>query len=300
VWSLAERLGHRPTVPRRAGEVTRPLCDDGAAMSDDVYSHGHHESVLRGHRWRTAENSAGYLLPHLRPGDHLLDVGCGPGTITLGLAAHVAPGEVVGIDVAEEITTEAVRTAEEAGCANVSFARGDAYSIDAAAGTFDVVHAHQVLQHLGDPIAALREMRRVLRPGGLLAVRDSDYGAFVWAPDDHRLDRWLQLYHRLTEHNGAQADAGRWLPTWVGAAGFADVTVTSSTWTFSDPADRQWWGELWAERVRFSSFATQAKDYGLSDDAELDELAAGFESWAQSPNGVFVVVHVEVLARTPT
>jgi ubiquinone/menaquinone biosynthesis C-methylase UbiE len=268
------------------------------AMSGDIYTHGHHESVLRTHRWRTAENSCGYLLPHLRPGDRLLDVGCGPGTITTDLASRVAPGEVLGVDVAEEVVAEAARSAAE--CGNVSFARGDAYGIDAAAGSFDVVHAHQVLQHLGDPIAALREMRRVLRPGGLLAVRDSDYGAFVWAPADDRLDRWMQLYHRITERNGAQADAGRWLPAWVAAAGFAAPTVSSSTWTFAAAGDRSWWGQLWADRVRRSSFATQAKEYGLSDDAELDELAAAFESWAGEPSGVFVVVHVEVLARAPS
>jgi ubiquinone/menaquinone biosynthesis C-methylase UbiE len=269
------------------------------AMSGDIYTHGHHESVLRSHRWRTAENSCGYLLPHLHPGDHLLDVGCGPGTITTDLATRVAPGEVLGVDVAEEVV-EAARSAAAADCSNVSFARGDAYGIDAAAGTFDVVHAHQVLQHLGDPIEALREMRRVLRPGGLLAVRDSDYGAFVWAPGDDRLDRWMQLYHHITERNGAQADAGRWLPAWVAAAGFTGLTVSSSTWTFADPADRTWWGRLWADRVRQSSFAAQAKEYGLSDDAELDELAAAFESWAGEPAGVFIVLHVEVLARAPS
>ena len=268
-------------------------------MTDDVYTHGHHESVLRSHRWRTAENSAGYLLAHLSAGDRLLDVGCGPGTITIDLASRVAPGPVIGIDMSEEVVAEAARAAADAGCVNVSFARGDAYVIDAGDSSFDVVHAHQVLQHLGDPIAALTEMRRVLRPGGLLAVRDSDYGAFVWAPDDHRLDRWMQLYHRLTERNGAQADAGRWLPAWVAAAGFVDARVSSSTWTFADPADRTWWGQLWAERVRHSSFATQATESGLSDELELDDIAAAFETWVDVPNAVFVVVHVEVLARAP-
>jgi ubiquinone/menaquinone biosynthesis C-methylase UbiE len=266
----------------------------------DIYTHGHHESVLSSHRWRTAENSAAYLLPHLHSGHRLLDVGCGPGTITIDLAARVAPGEVVGIDVADDVVVEATRAAGEATVENVSFARGDVYAIDAAADTFDVVHAHQVLQHLGDPIAALSELRRVLCPGGLLAVRDSDYGAFMWAPPDVRLDRWMQLYHRVTERNGAQADAGRWLPAWVRAAGFDDIEVSSSTWTFADGPGRSWWGGLWAQRVRESSFASQAKDYGFTDEAELADIAEAFESWAAAPDGVFVVVHVEVLARKPT
>ncbi len=256
--------------------------------------------MLRSHRWRTAENSAAYLLPHLASGDRLLDVGCGPGTITVDLAARVAPGEVVGIDVADEVVAEAVRAAEEAGCANVTFARGDAYGIEAAAGSFDVVHAHQVLQHLGDPIAALTEMRRVLRPGGLLAVRDSDYGAFVWAPARRAarpLDAAVPPGHRAQRRPGRR----RALATGLGERRRVhgppglqlDVDVRRSCRAAS------WWGQLWADRVRHSSFATQAKEYGLSDDAELADIADAFESWAAEPDGVFVVVHVEVLARTP-
>jgi ubiquinone/menaquinone biosynthesis C-methylase UbiE len=264
-----------------------------------AYSHGHDESVLRSHRWRTAENSAAYLLPHLEPGFRVLDVGCGPGTITVDLAARVVPAEVVGIDTSEEVIEAARQAAEEAGCGNVTFMTGDVAAVDAPDSSFDVVHAHQLLQHLPDPIAALTEMRRVLRPGGLVAVRDSDYASFCWAPTDPRLDRWLQLYHRITEHNGAQADAGRWLPAWVRAAGFADLAVSSSTWTFADAPDRSWWGRVWADRVRRSDYRTQAIEYGLSDEVELEEIASAFDTWSAAPDGLFIVLHVEVLARKP-
>ena len=261
----------------------------------DVYTHGHHESVLRSHTWRTAENSAGYLLGSLHAGLDLLDVGCGPGTITIDLAGRVAPGRVLGVDASAEVIDQARAAGDE----RVEFAVADAYDLGLPDGSFDVVHAHQVLQHLTDPVAALVEWRRVLRPGGLLAVRDSDYAGFFWSPAEPRLDRWLALYHELTARNGAEADAGRFLPAWVAAAGFADLTVGSSTWTFADPGDRAWWGGLWADRVEQSSYATQARAAGLADDAELADIAAGWRHWAAQPDAVFVVPHVEVLARRP-
>jgi ubiquinone/menaquinone biosynthesis C-methylase UbiE len=263
----------------------------------DTYTHGHHESVLRSHTWRTAVNSAGYLLGSLEPGQRLLDVGCGPGSITVDLAALVAPGDVVGIDAEPEVIAKAQARSLTTDGPRPAFATGDVYALDFAEGSFDVVHAHQVLQHLTDPVAAMRDMARVLRPGGLLAVRDSDYAAFAWAPADPRLDRWLELYHQVTSHNGAEADAGRYLLGWVQEAGFRDWRATSSTWTFADPESRAWWGDLWSDRVRLSSFADQAIAYGLSDGDELAGIAEAWRTWAARPDGFFVVMHGEVLAR---
>lgn len=264
---------------------------------NEVYTHGHHESVLRSHTWRTAENSAGYLLGELRPGLELLDVGCGPGTITLDLAARVAPGRVVGIDREQDIVEEAERLRSAREVENASFCVGDVYGLEMPEASFDVVHAHQVLQHLRDPVAALIEMRRVLRPDGLLAVRDSDYGAKIWAPQDERLDRWMELYHQVTKANGAEADAGRYLPGWVRGAGFADLEVSTTTWTFADPETCLWWGELWADRVQLSAFADQAIGYGLSDAPELASIAEAWRTWAVDPGAMFVVLGVEVRAR---
>ncbi len=263
----------------------------------ETYTHGHHESVLRSHEWRTAENSAGYLLDRLERGMDLLDVGCGPGTITIDLATRVAPGAVLGIDRADEVIAQANALLAERGTPNVRFATGDVYALELDDGSFDVVHAHQVLQHLQEPVAALRELRRVLRPGGTLAVRDSDYAAFVWAPRDPMLDRWNELYHAVTLHNGAEADAGRFLLGWVQQAGFTEIEAGSSTWTFAEPERRAWWGSLWADRVEQSGFAEQALAYGLSDAAELAAIAAAWRRWAGQPDGYFAVLHAEVLAR---
>ncbi len=262
----------------------------------DKYSHGHHESVLRSHRSRTAANSAAYLLPHLRADQTLLDVGCGPGNITLDLAASVAPGRVVGIDSAADAIDAATLVNDRP--EQVSFAIDDVYALNASSASYDVVHAHQVLQHLSDPIAALREMRRVVKPGGVVAARDSDYSCFSWAPLDPLLTRWNDLYHGIARRNQAEPDAGRFLLGWAQQAGFTDVVASSSTWTYADPDTRSWWGGLWADRVEQSSFATQAVEYGLSTTRELATIAAAWRHWAEQPDGWFAVLHGEILARS--
>ena len=264
-------------------------------MAHEVYTHGHHESVLRSHTWRTAENSAAYLLPHLRAGLSLLDVGCGPGTITIDLARLVAPGRVIGLDRAADVVEKA-RASAAAANVPVVFQTGDVYALGFPDATFDVVHAHQVLQHLGEPVRALMEMRRVLKPGGLLAVRDSDYLSFAWSPVDARLTRWLEVYRAVARRNGGEPDAGRFLKGWAMDAGFSNVRATSSTWTYADGESCAWWGGLWADRCLESGLAERAVAYGLATTDELREMAAAFREWAVKQDAYFMVPHGEVLA----
>ncbi len=264
-----------------------------------TYTHGHHESVLRSHRWRTAENSAAYLLPYLTPGQRLLDVGCGPGTLTLDL------GERVGSVTALERTPEALdlcrAEAERRGFPSaevaVEFAVGNAHALPFADDSFDVVHAHQVLQHVADPVAALREMRRVTRPGGIVAVRDSDYPAFAWYPKPPALDDWMALYLRCTVANGGEPEAGRRLLSWAREAGFADITPTASVWCFATPDDRAWWGGMWADRILSSAMATQALDSGYATEQDLQAISAGWTEWAAAGDGWLSITHGEIVAR---
>ena len=262
----------------------------------DTYTHGHADAVLQSHRWRTVDNSAAYLAPHLRPGLDVLDVGCGPGTLTVDLARRVAPGRVVGLDVSAAPLAEA-RALAEAAQVTAEFAVGDVYGLDVADGTVDVVHAHQVLQHLTDPVAALREMARVCRPGGLVAVRDVDYAATTWFPASPGLDRWLELYGQVARRNDAEPDAGRRLLSWAHAAGLTDVVATTGAWCFATPAEREWWGRSWAGRATGSAFAEQAVAYGLSSPAELADIADAWLAWAAADDGWLAMLHGELLIR---
>lgn len=262
----------------------------------DRYTHGHHDSVLSSHRTRSAADSAAYLLPSLSPGQRLLDVGCGPGTITVDLAALVAPGEVVALDREAAMLDEVEQLAAARDLDNVTTAVGDTYALGFDDGTFDVVHAHQLLQHLSDPVAALREMRRVARRGGVVAVRDADYAAMTWFPQEPRMDRWLAVYRAVARSNGAEPDAGRRLLGWARAAGFSKVEPSAAVWLFADEQRRGWWSETWAQRTVSSGIAARAVELGLATPAELAEMADGWRAWARQPDAWFVVLHGEILA----
>ncbi|GAA5090900.1 methyltransferase domain-containing protein [Microbacterium yannicii] len=259
----------------------------------DAYTHGHHESVLRSHRWRTAENSAAYLLPHLRPGLSVLDVGSGPGSITADLAALVAPGRVVGTDASADVIAQA--SADHA-ARGLSFEVGDAYALPYDDGEFDIVHAHQVLQHVDRPVDMLRELGRVAGQEGVVAARDVDYEGVIWYPLIPALDEWLTLY--LTTHRSVAGEpaAGRRLKAWAREAGLGDIRATASLWLFEDEGDRAWWGGMWADRVLQSAFADSARATG-ADDAQLQRISEAWREWAAAEDGWLLMPHGEILAH---
>ena len=261
------------------------------------YTHGHSAAVLSAHSRRGAADSAAYLLAHLRAGMDLLDVGCGPASITADLAERVAPGRVVGLDAAAGALEAARATLRERGLSEqVEVTCGDVMALPFEDASFDVVHAHQVLQHLADPVGALAEMRRVTRPGGIVAVRDAVYSAMTWFPEPAGMEQWRSVYTATARANGGEPDAGSRLLSWAREAGFADVTASASTWCYATPADRAWQSETWAQRC-LTSFGPQAVELGLADSADLETMAEAWRQWGGSEDAWFVVVHGEVIAR---
>jgi SAM-dependent methyltransferase len=160
---------------------------DRAASSSSqeaTYTYGHSPGVVTVHARRTAAREAAFFLPYLYPGMRLLDAGCGPGSITVGLAEAVAPGEVIGIDIAPEVLAPARALVRQRGLNNVRFQQGDVDALPFDDATFDAVFAHTLLEHVADGVRVLRELQRVLRPGGVIGVRDCDWASGVFAPDD--------------------------------------------------------------------------------------------------------------------
>lgn len=266
--------------------------------SSDTYTHGHHESVVKSHSERSAEDSAAFLLPHLTAEMRVLDVGCGPGTITCDLAQLVS--SVIGIEPVGDVLDTAATNAASRGVENITFQVGSVYELDFADDSFDVVYAHQVLQHLSDPAAALSEMMRVTRPGGIVAVRDADYRAMAWHPQPPELDRWMDLYQTVCRTNDAEPDAGRHLVDWALDAG-ADrnaITASASTWLKGTGEECSVWAETWRQRSVLSAFASQAIEYGVTTSNELEQIAGAWTEWGNHAAAWFMIPHGEILIRT--
>lgn len=266
--------------------------------SEAIYTHGHHASVLRSHSWRTVSNSAEYLIKHLKPDMYILDVGCGPGTISIDLAAnYVSQGKVLATDYTGDVLKTAKASADEQGVENINFEQADIHNLPYANDTFDVVHAHQVLQHITDPVKALQEMLRVVKPGGYVAARDTDYESFEWYPDIDGMSFWKQKYLEVARANGGDPMIGKYLHAVARKAGYdpENLETTAGVWCYTSKQEVAWWSDLWAERTLKSSFATTAKTNNIASQEDLERISKAWKSWGESQDPRFILVHGQII-----
>ena len=268
-------------------------------LRHETYTHGHAAATVRQHAQRTAEEAAAFVLPELSAGMRLLDVGCGPGSITRGLAERVAPGEVVGVDLSKETLEAARRDAAARGLANLRYEEGSIYALPFPDASFDVAYAHQVLQHLSEREAAVREMLRTLRPGGLLAIRDVDWETVAYWPDDPWIDRFVEVHLKTWYRNGGEPAMGRRLRALFNASGLTDVRVTAAVWCYTTPADTIAWGESYSERLLASPMGERMIEYGYASRADVQAMAAAFRAWAIHPDAAWAFTNFAALGRKP-
>jgi ubiquinone/menaquinone biosynthesis C-methylase UbiE len=266
-------------------------------LRHEKYTHGHAPATVRQHGTRTAEEAAAFLLPLLEPGMRLLDVGCGPGSITRGLAQRLSPGEVVGLDLSRETLAAAREDAARRGLTNLTYVEGSVYQIPFPDASFDVAYAHQVTQHLRKPADALGEMLRVLRPGGLVGIRDVDWGTASYWPLDPRIDLFIDTHFKTWYQNGGEPRMGRGLKALFNAAPVTDVQVTADVWCYATPEETTEWGESYAQRLLTSPMGGRMVEYGFATRADLEAMAAGFRAWAAHPDAFWAFTQVAALGR---
>lgn len=283
-------------------EMTETAPKSGALAA---YPAGHHKAVLASHLSRNAHNSAAHLLPHLKPGMSILDIGCGPGTISTSFGGIVGPsGRVVGVDPSESVIETAIETAGGS-YPNVTFQVGDGSNLPFEDGTFDVVHAHQVLQHTTQAVQMLKEMRRVARkPGGIVSLREADATSTTIWPHQPRIDYlFKELYPKVASSGGADPLTGRKLHILLREAGFSkdEVTITAGTHLYgvNNLAEAEWWSSSWADRVAAegSGFGKTAIEKGFASQEELDAIADAWREWGKSEDAWYAMLDGEAICR---
>jgi len=242
---------------------------------------------------RTAAEEGAFFLPHLRAGMRVLDLGCGPGSITLGLAEAVAPGEVVGVDFQPAQVAQAQALSAARGVMNVRFEVADVYRLPFPDGSFDAVFAHAVLMHLREPVRALVEVRRVLRPGGIVGVRDSDWGGRIHAPATRLLEQWYALTVRVRQLNGGDPFMGRHHRRLLLEAGFARAEATVSVWSDGTPEKTRRRASFL--KAQLQGFAPTALSEGWMDQTTVEAVAAEFDAWAERSDALYAETLCEAI-----
>ena len=265
------------------------------------YSMGYSEEFLRLLTRRNADKVAFHLLPHLKSGMKLLDVGCGPGTISVGLAEAVAPGELYGIDV-ESSQIAMAESAAKAGTnhGNTHFLTGDVTKLPFKDNTFDAVHCHAVLMHVPNLAHALAEVRRVLKPGGVVSAREGILGSYFFEPDPEGwLRKAVDVSTKLLLASGGHPDLGRKLKGILLQAGFCDACSTASFEPFSDEDDRTFLRGFLRGWFLSPKMKDPAIKHGIATEQDFATWGQAFDKWQLNPSSFAAFAWGEAIAYKP-
>ncbi|MDT7805967.1 MAG: hypothetical protein QOI78_9400 [Actinomycetota bacterium] len=235
---------------------------------------------------RTAAERATFAQPLFGPGMWVVDLGCGPGSITLGLGAE---SRVTGVDVDAGQVAMARDIARRAGRSTVDFLAASAYRLPFADGSFDVAFSHALFEHLAAPLDALAELRRVLKPGGRLALSTSDWSKARLRPKTANVDAALRGHYLLRRRAGGDPFAGRRIADHCAAAGFTEIVSRAryrEDMTYRDLAK-------YVESRLDAAIADP--DFGRDRD-QLASAARSAWTWVRSGDGDFSQCWVELTA----
>jgi SAM-dependent methyltransferase len=260
---------------------------EGGTPAREVYTYGGNRAVDAPQEQRTAAVEADFFLPYLQPGIRLLDAGCGRGSITAGLAEVVAPGLTAGLDIDARQLQAARTLAAQHGVTTIRVHLGNLYALPFANASFDAVFAHHVLQHLREPLRALQEMRRVLKPGGVAGVRDPDEGATLLAPSTPLIDELLALTLRVRQRNGGSPFYARDLRRLMLQAGFvqAEAQVVARGGGTLEATRRIAAGLL--ARLAGPAGGEAIVRLGWANRERLDAMVAELRAWGERPDAFY-------------
>ena len=248
---------------------------------------------------RNAALNAGHLLPLLEPGQRVLDFGCGPGTISLGLAEAVTPGELHGIDMENSQIEMAKAAASAGGQVNANFRTGDVTDLPYEDNFFDVAHCHAVLMHVPGTVETLAEVKRVLKPEGIISAREMIGDSMFFEPDEEGIGGGLEVFKGLLAANGAHPQMGKQLKRVLHEAGFSDIEVSASFESYGSPEDVAFYHSFAVGWFFSPEVVGAATKYGLATQEQFDRWRIMIDEWRESPGAFATVAWGEAIARKP-
>ncbi len=263
------------------------MADQRAKPSPSRREHYSYADSTAFHQWhtqRTAEVNARFFLPYLRPGMHLIDCGCGTGSITVGLAETISPGEVTGIEISASDVDLARGRAKEGGHTNLRFEVADVYELPLPDESVDGAFFHAIFGHLNDPVRALREAHRVLKPGGVVGVRQREGSLdIITGPFAEPIKQ--QTVGALVGdiHFGRELHVGLHLSELVLEAGFGRVEQTASYECFSTRESIRGLADMLIKRFSQPEFVERVINRGLTDRRSVEEMLANLKVWREHP-----------------
>ena len=270
-------------------------------MSEEQdYTMGYSEEFLQLLHRRSAETHAAHLLPHLKPGQRVLDFGCGPGTLSVGLATAVAPGELHGIDLEESQINMARVAAKAGGHDNATFHVGDVTDLPFEDDSFDVAHCHAVLMHVPDTEATLAEVKRVLKPGGIVSSREFILGSSFLEPGAEETTPAWETFGSLLAANGGHPQMGRELKRKFLEAGFTDVRASASFDFFGSTEDVAFFHAFIMDWFYSPEVIAAATKFGLATQEQFDEWRESLDEWKTHPGAVGAIGFGEAIATKPS
>ena len=273
--------------------------DEALSASTPAYTMGYSEAFQKMLDRRNAETNAAHLLPHLRPGLRVLDLGCGPGTISLGLAKAVEPGELHGIDIEKSQIEMARAAASDGGHGNAVFRTGDATDIPYDGESFDVVHCHAVLMHVPDTRAVLSEVRRVLKSGGIVSAREMIGASSFSEPELNGLGDVWKTVQNLIEANGGHPQMGKELKGALLEAGFSEIHAGASFEPFSTAEDVDFFHAFAIDWFFSPGTVEAAEKHGLATCEQFDDWRRAMDEWKEAPGAFSAVAWGEATGRRP-
>jgi len=240
---------------------------------------------------RRTGRAGAFLAPYLRAGMRLIDCGCGPGSITVELAEVVAPGETIGVDLRKNALTQGCVLARQRGTANVAFAAASIYRLPYADGSFDAAFASAVLQHLAAPLVALKEIRRVLKPGGVIGIVDGSSTITFRYPTNPLLQAWDKLRGLEREYNTGRPSDALQLRVLLREAGFARTRASGTLATEAGPPaglleETRTVAQNHVIRLR-GVLGELAVAQGWATRDELEQMAAALIAWGEAPDAFY-------------